>query len=267
MAEVDESVKVNDFITLVGDWKLDKQEQKAVEKLQQFHEKELKKRAWQQAKEQRALAQQRLKEERLEQKRLLIEKKELIKAEKLKEKVFKEEERKRKLKEKKQELETQKRIRLEGKNKINVQRDLVHDAVKLFNGEFNGRLPTLLTPRGAPLPKNYSWLPDNVLSKLGSCKFSLPLVLDEDSSIFYFQITRDLNKANVFLAVRGNFDRSSYYCSIVVHGLILMFALVQTRQRVIFVVDPQLDQVLFKNDLLLAKFIQKKSMIKSLGRR
>lgn len=262
MAEIDESVKVPDFMSLIGDWALDKREKLMVKKLQQFHEKEVKNRALQQAKEERALKQRQLKEKRLEQKRLVEEEKNRIKAEKLQQKLLNEKERKRKINEKKEEIELQKRRRMEQKSKITIQRDVLCDAIKILNGEFNERLPNLQTPRGAPLPKNYSWLPDNLHSKLSSCKFSLPLVLDENSSIFYFQLTRDLNKPNMFVTIRGNFDRTPYYCSIVVHGLILMFALVQIRKRVIFIVDPKLDKVLFENDLLLAKFIQTRSMIK-----
>lgn len=267
MAEIDESVKVPDFMSLIGDWALDKKEKIMVKKLQKFHEKEVKNRALQTAKEERALKQQQLKEKRLEQKRFLEEEKNRVRLEKLQQKLLNENERKRKNNEKKEELELLKRQKLELKNKITSQRDLLLSAIKIMNGEFNERLPNLSTPRGALLPKNYSWLPDNLHSKLSSCKFSLPHALDEHSSIFYFQLTRDLNKPNMFVAIRGNFDRSQYYCSVVVHGLILMFALVQIRKRVIFIVDSKLDKVLFENDLLLAKFIQNRSMIKLFGSR
>lgn len=241
MTTIDESVKVSEFISLVSDWKLDKREQGMVKKLKQLHEKEMKKRI----QEARALERQRVKEEKLEQKKI------------------KEEERKRKLNEKRELTEKQKRLKTDRGHHGN----LVNGTIKMMNGEFGEHLPVLKTPRGTYLSKTYDWLPENFHSKLGSCKFSLPVHLDEESPIFYFQKTRDLYKPNTFVTVKGDFDRSQYYCSVVVHGLILMFAIIQKRKRAIFVVDRTLDKVLFENDLLLANYIQNQSMIKVFGPR
>lgn len=277
MAEVDESIRVTDFIDLTRNLELNKQEQKVLKKFQIFHERKQKKQQERRAKEERALKLQLAKEERqrknleisLERQRVKEEEQRVkrdraLALQQAKEQKQKEIERDRKRKlEEKQNIKNEKCLKLEHKKIVLTQREIISETIKMSNGEFGGQLPVLPTSRNA-LVSNFNWLPENLRTKLGSCKFSLPIILCKDSNIFYFERNRNMNKQNLFVTIRGDFERIHYYCSVIVHGLILMFAILQQRENVIFVIDRKIDKVLFENDLLLAKYIQSRAMIKNL---
>lgn len=152
MAEVDESFFSGDFLTISNDLKCNKEEQKALRKIEISYEKKIKK----EERERKALARQQDKEIRQK-----------VKEEKLQKKRLDLEERKRK-QTAKREAQLEKRLNIEQRKSVLGQREIITNTIKMMNGEFGEQLPVLPT-QGIPFVKTCNWLPEHLKSYLGSC--------------------------------------------------------------------------------------------------